>query len=91
VVLLAAQCSPGALRDFARCVGPCSLSDISDGRLSELRGAALDRLLLGADGERRHPPVLESEHPTIPDHLADYPKRLLRRHLSGCLLQRDRV
>jgi hypothetical protein len=91
VALLAAQRPADALCDLARGVRPCRLADVSAGWLSELRCAALDRLLLGADGERRHPPALQGEHSPVADHLPSNGERLIRRHLPGRLLQRDRV
>ncbi len=56
-------------------------------RLCQPRDRALDRLLLPSDGESRHPPTLEREHPTLGDHLLCPRERVGRRELAGRLLE----
>ena len=70
--------SATSLLAFALACSPTS----RPGRLGEQIGAALDRLLLGAHGERRHPPTLQGEDATLADHLAGHRKRLLGTQLA---------
>ena len=80
--LLGAQWCANALCDFACCVGACSLADVSAGWLGEQLGAAFDRLLLGAHGERGHSPAFQREDSPVTDHLPRHGERLIGCHLS---------
>ena len=89
--LLGAERCADALGDFARRAS-CVFARRRLGRQAgRARCAALDRLLLGAHGERSHPPALKGEDSPVADHLSRDGERLLGRHLPGGLLQRDRV
>ncbi len=66
-------------------------ADVSACGLGELCGAALDRLLLGANREGGHPSALQGQHAPVADHLPRDGERLIRCHLSGGLLQHDRA
>ena len=59
VVLLGAEWPADALGDLTGSVLACDVADVSACGLGELRGAAFDRLLLRANGERGHPPALQ--------------------------------
>ena len=67
------------------------LADVSACGLGELGGAAFDRLLLGADRQRRHPPAFQGQYPPVADHPPRDGERLIRRQLPGGLLQHDRA
>ena len=69
----------------------CDVADVSACGLGELCGAALDRLLLGANRQGGHPPALQGQHAPVADHLPRDGERLIRRQLAGGLLQRDRA
>ena len=89
--LLGAQRRADALGDFARCVGACSLADVSASWLGEQLSAPFDRLLFGAHGQRGHSAALQREDSPVADHLPRHGERLLGCHLSRSLLQRDGV
>ena len=91
VVLLGAERPADALRDLTGSVLACNVADVSACGLGELCGAALDRLLLRAHRQGGHPPALQGQHAPVADHLPRDGERLIRRHLSGGLLQHDRA
>jgi hypothetical protein len=71
------------------CTGSGGVAHIPPGGLRERGDPSLDRLLLGTNGERGHPPALQAEDPPVTNHSSRNPKGLIRRHLSGGLLQYD--
>jgi hypothetical protein len=91
VVLLGAERSADALGCLTGSVITCNVADVPARGLGELCGAALDRLLLGANRQGGHPPALKSQHAPVADHLPRYGKRFVRCHLSGGLLQHYRA
>jgi hypothetical protein len=91
VVLLGGERPADALGRLAGGVAARGLPDVPAGGPGELGRAAFDRLLLRADREGRHPLALQGQYPSVADHLAGDAERLIRRHLSGGLLQRDRA
>ena len=77
LLLLEGQGCAYALGDLPARVCPGVVADVPAGRLGEHPGASLDRLLLSPDRERRHPPALQGQDPTLANHLAGQPDRLL--------------
>jgi hypothetical protein len=67
------------------------LADVASGSLGEPPSMALDRLLLRADRERRHPPALKGEDSPLGDHSASRIDGSLWPELARALLQRDRA
>ena len=88
-MLLGAERCGDPLRDFTHRALTRSVTGVSARGLCERGGASLDRLLLCADGERRHSSVLKGEDASVADHLAGDPECCVGEHLSGCLLERD--
>ncbi len=70
-------------------MGSDSVAHIPPGGLGEHRDPSLDRLLLGANGERGHPSALQAEDPPVTNHSPRDPEGLIRRYLPGGLLQHD--
>ncbi len=89
--LLGGERAADALCDLARGVGSRRVPDVPSSGSGEAGGASFDRLLLGADRERRHPAAFEGEDSPVADHAVRDLERVLGCQLPGGLLQRDRA
>ena len=77
------------LGDLSCGLGSGGVAHIPPGGLGKYGDSSLDRLLLGADGERSHPSAFQAEYPPVTHHSPRDPERLIRRHLPSGLLQHD--
>ena len=90
MVLLGAEGCGDPLGDLPHRALTRALAGVPACGLGELGYAPLDRLLLCANSERRHPSALQGEDAPVADHFPGDPERHVRRHLPGGLLKRDR-
>ena len=87
VGLLVAEIRADALGELAGGDRPCVVAYVPAGGLGEPCDSALDRLLLGAQRERRHSPALQREHASFGDHRVRLGERVGGSEFSGGLLE----